>query len=44
MPVPLPDLETVCGPAKPKPWPAVAGRLGGHIRDAERVLYRLGTS
>jgi hypothetical protein len=42
VPVPLPDLETVCGPAKPRQWPTVAGRLGTHSRETERILYRLG--
>jgi hypothetical protein len=35
-------LETVCGPAKPQPKPTVAGRLGVHLHEAERGLYRLG--
>jgi hypothetical protein len=41
-PVPLGDLESVCGPAKPRPVNVTAGRLGADRNDSHRVLYRTG--
>lgn len=40
-PVPLPDLESVCGPAKADRAAALHGTLVAHRRDAKRILFRL---
>ena len=41
-PVPLPDMESVCGPAKPGVTPEIAGTLQSHRHEANRILYRKG--
>jgi Carboxypeptidase regulatory-like domain len=40
-PVPLTDLESVCGPAKADDRVWHHGTLGSHRKDAKRILFRL---
>jgi hypothetical protein len=42
VPVPLPDMESVCGPSKPRATTVPSGSIGAHRADPERILYRLG--